>query len=198
MFRRHMTYANVVATMALVFAMSGGALAAHHYLINSTKQINPRVLSRLKGEAGKPGATGAAGPVGRAGPAGQQGAQGKTGEEGLEGEPGTARAFGVVTAGGAIDLENPRFDVKDVLTPGPGIYCIQVEYPEVVNLFTSFIVATVSAEADPGAIAKARNHFPQPCNASGFEVDTFVMKANTTTGVITDEPKAEPFNFVIP
>jgi len=28
--RRHLSYANVVATMALVFAMSGGALAATH------------------------------------------------------------------------------------------------------------------------------------------------------------------------
>jgi hypothetical protein len=28
--RRHLNYANVVATLALVFAMSGGALAASH------------------------------------------------------------------------------------------------------------------------------------------------------------------------
>jgi hypothetical protein len=34
--RRHLSYANVVATMALVFAMSGSALAAKHYLITST------------------------------------------------------------------------------------------------------------------------------------------------------------------
>jgi hypothetical protein len=43
--RRRLSYANVVATLALVFAMSGGALAASHYLVNSTKQINPKVLS---------------------------------------------------------------------------------------------------------------------------------------------------------
>lgn len=42
--RRHLSYANVVATLALVFAMSGGALAAKHYLVNSTKQFNPKVL----------------------------------------------------------------------------------------------------------------------------------------------------------
>jgi hypothetical protein len=45
--RRRLSYANVVATLALVFAMSGGALAANHYLINSTKQINPKVLKAL-------------------------------------------------------------------------------------------------------------------------------------------------------
>lgn len=52
MVRRRFTYANVVATMALVFAMSGGALAASHYLINSTRQINPRVLKSLRGRRG--------------------------------------------------------------------------------------------------------------------------------------------------
>ncbi len=56
--RKHLSYANVVATLALFFASSGGALAASHYLINSTKQINPKVLKKLKGSAGKPGPAG--------------------------------------------------------------------------------------------------------------------------------------------
>ncbi|MHB8240434.1 MAG: hypothetical protein ACYDHN_00430 [Solirubrobacteraceae bacterium] len=42
--RKRLTYANVTATLALVFSMSGGALAASHYLIRSTKQISPKVL----------------------------------------------------------------------------------------------------------------------------------------------------------
>ncbi len=42
--RKRLTYANVTATLALVFSMSGGALAASHYLIKSTKQISPKVL----------------------------------------------------------------------------------------------------------------------------------------------------------
>jgi hypothetical protein len=46
--RKHLSYANVVATLALVFAMSGGALAAKHYLLNSVGQINPRVLKSLR------------------------------------------------------------------------------------------------------------------------------------------------------
>ncbi len=67
--RRRLSYANVTATLALVFAMSGGALAANHYLINSTKQINPKVLKKLKGSTGK---TGAAGATGATGPKGQR------------------------------------------------------------------------------------------------------------------------------
>jgi hypothetical protein len=49
--RKHLSYANVVATIALVFAMSGSALAAKHYLITSTNQISPKVLKKLAGKA---------------------------------------------------------------------------------------------------------------------------------------------------
>src|SRR5437763_16587897 len=59
--------AMAVALFALFFAMGGGAYAAKHYLITSTKQISPKVLKALKGKAGKPGAAGATGPAGPAG-----------------------------------------------------------------------------------------------------------------------------------
>jgi collagen triple helix repeat protein len=86
--RRRMSYANVVATLALVFAMSGGALAASKFLITSTKQIKPSVLAQLKGKAGKNGAVGAQGPAGLAGPAGPAGPQGPAGANGKDGAPG--------------------------------------------------------------------------------------------------------------
>jgi len=80
--RRRLTYANVTATVALFFAISGGALAASHYLINSTRQINPKVLKVLKGRRGATGATGARGKEGlpgNGGPAGKEGRQGEAG-----------------------------------------------------------------------------------------------------------------------
>src|ERR1700687_5083550 len=80
--RRHLSYANVVATLALVFAMSGGALAAKHYLINSTKQINPKVLKKLRGHAGTNGPKGPAGLQGATGAQGVSGAQGTKGADG--------------------------------------------------------------------------------------------------------------------
>jgi hypothetical protein len=43
-----MTYANVAATLALMFSMGGGALAASHYLITSTSQIKPSVQRSLR------------------------------------------------------------------------------------------------------------------------------------------------------
>jgi collagen type VII alpha len=89
--RRRLSYANVTATLALVFAMSGGAMAANHYLITSTKQINPKVLKKLTGKAGSTGATGATGPqgaTGKEGAAGKEGLTGKEGKEGLTGKEG--------------------------------------------------------------------------------------------------------------
>ncbi len=55
--KKHVT-TSVVVTLALLFTMSGGALAANHYLITSTKQISPKVLKKLKGNTGKKGAKG--------------------------------------------------------------------------------------------------------------------------------------------
>jgi hypothetical protein len=86
--RRRLTYANVAATLALFFAMTGGALAASHYLITSTKQIKPSVLSALKGKAGPAGAPGAQGPAGSQGPAGPRGEAGASGSSGANGAPG--------------------------------------------------------------------------------------------------------------
>jgi hypothetical protein len=86
--RRRLTYTNVGVTLALFFSMTGGALAASHYLIASTKQIKPSVLSALKGKAGPAGANGAAGVAGPAGPAGAAGVKGETGPQGPQGPQG--------------------------------------------------------------------------------------------------------------
>src|SRR5882757_7627353 len=85
--RRHLNYANVAATLALLFAMSGGALAANHYLINSTHQINPKVLRRLKGNRGPRGPAGVRG-IAIQGPSGVNGLKGQRGEPGHEGPAG--------------------------------------------------------------------------------------------------------------
>jgi Collagen triple helix repeat (20 copies) len=108
--RRHLTYANVVATMALLFAMGGSALAAGQfaspaktkskeftapptskefgYVITSITQISPRVQAELK-------ATGRAGPVGPAGATGTPGTPGSHGTPGLSGAAGAPGIEGV-------------------------------------------------------------------------------------------------------
>jgi hypothetical protein len=95
--QKHLSYANVAATLALVFSMSGAAVAANHYLINSTKQINPKVLKKLRGRTG---------PRGPQGPAGREGRQGIEGREGRQGREGSEREVtergGDLAAGGTL------------------------------------------------------------------------------------------------
>jgi hypothetical protein len=89
--RKRFTYANVAMTLALVFAMTGGAYAAGKFLITSTKQIKPSVLAQLRGKAGPagaPGVQGSAGPAGTQGPAGKDGAPGANGKDGAPGANG--------------------------------------------------------------------------------------------------------------
>src|SRR6202046_332514 len=82
---KRITYTNIAMTVALVFAMTGGAYAAKRYVITSTKQISPAVLKSLKGAAGKAGGNGPAGPSGPQGAAGPQGVAGVKGDVGPEG-----------------------------------------------------------------------------------------------------------------
>lgn len=100
--QKRLTYANVVATLALVFAMSGGAVAASHYLITSTKQISPKVIKKLKGKAGPQGPAGKAGAAGQAGQTGKEGPAGQnlTAETPL---PSGHSESGTFSAGGGYD-----------------------------------------------------------------------------------------------
>jgi collagen triple helix repeat protein len=95
MIRRRITVSGLIATLALVFAMVGGAWGAGKYIITKTSQIKPSVLKQLKGKtgptgpAGAPGLNGATGPAGPTGPEGPKGPEGEPGEEGPAGPSGT-------------------------------------------------------------------------------------------------------------
>jgi hypothetical protein len=118
--RMHLTPSGVIATLALVFAMTGGAYAAKHYLITSTKQISPKVLKALKGKAGPAGPAGPAGAAGAgtAGAAGKEGLPGKEGPLGPEGKAGTSVAGTAASA-----AECPVGGVKYTSASGPNAVC---------------------------------------------------------------------------
>jgi hypothetical protein len=86
--RARASYANVGVTLALVFAMTGGAFAASKYVITSIKQIKPSVVKQLQGKAGPAGPEGKAGASGPVGKDGVQGPKGDLGEKGVAGTPG--------------------------------------------------------------------------------------------------------------
>ena len=89
--RTRINATTVLAVLALVFAMTGGAYAAKKYLITSTKQISPSVLKALQGKAGAAGAPGVAGAQGAQGPGGPAGTAGSAGGKGETGPAGPER-----------------------------------------------------------------------------------------------------------
>jgi Collagen triple helix repeat (20 copies) len=100
------TYSNVVATMALFFALAGGAWAATQLpkeSVGSTQlakgAVTPAKLSDqakkgFTGARGEAGAQGALGPRGNEGPRGENGAAGATGPQGIRGATGATGATG--------------------------------------------------------------------------------------------------------
>jgi hypothetical protein len=115
--RKHITPATAMSFVALVFAMTGGALAASSSgggtgskttasvtrgtpaATAAKSKAKPKAKTGPRGPAGPKGATGAAGATGPAGPTGATGATGAagtngTGTEGKEGKEGKAGAPG--------------------------------------------------------------------------------------------------------
>ncbi|HEV3072734.1 MAG TPA: hypothetical protein VGY76_15050 [Solirubrobacteraceae bacterium] len=137
--RNRLTYANVTATLALVFAMSGGAYAANKFLITSTKQISPKVLKALKSAPGKNGAPGTAGAAGVQGPTGPAGAKGEAGAPGARGETGPAGPKGEAgasgkegspwTAGGTLPKGKSETGAWSVQTHGATVGVTSISFP---------------------------------------------------------------------
>ena len=120
-----LSYANVAATLALFFALSGTAVAGAKLLISGANVKNHsltgvdikngslglRTLSlvartRLKGTSGPAGATGQQGPQGSQGPAGQQGPAGPQGATGSQGATGVGVTTATASGTDVTDYQN--------------------------------------------------------------------------------------------
>lgn len=186
MLKSRFTYANIVATLALVFAMSGGALAASKYLITSTKQISPKVVSSLKGKAGSAGTAGATGPAGPAGP------QGSAGPQGAQGTAGSAIAFAYIGGVAASPTVTAAKNVSSASRVGPGTtvgeYCITTTVP-----FQNVAGITDLEFGGGNGVTVSANTVIVPIVVAAGE-----CPPSTTVVVITgDEKEAKDTNFWI-
>ncbi len=189
--RMHLTPSTAIATLALVFAMTGGAYAASKVLITSTKQISPKVLKSLQGKAGSPGANGAQGPAGPAGAAGPQGAAGTAGAKGETGPAGTNGTNGINgTTGFTATLPSGK-----TLTGDWSLTKIAAA-EELVSTGVSFGIPLVEAPVPHLVNAKGKElavgPAPPPNNGSVVEEVTPVNCLGSAA-----EPKANPGNLCV-
>lgn len=150
--RQRLTYANIMATIAVFMALGGSAYAAVVLPANSvgSKQIKNRAVTLAKigssarralhgqrgvrGPRGLEGQQGAQGPQAPQGPQGPQGGPGAPGQAGSQGPAGTARAYGLVTSTGTLVAGKSK-NIATVtssgdqycITPSPGINVASVE-----------------------------------------------------------------------
>jgi Collagen triple helix repeat (20 copies) len=117
--RKHISPATVLAFVALVFALTGGAFAAtgggsgspsRATTLATAAKAKPKAKTGPRGPAGPrgaTGATGAAGPAGAAGPTGPAGAGGAKGESGAAGPQGAQGSQGEKGEKGAEGEQGP-------------------------------------------------------------------------------------------
>jgi hypothetical protein len=209
MTRKYLTYSNVAATLALLFAITGGAFAAtgggsgspRHKATASTaragshmtlataakKKSKPKSLRGPAGPKGAAGATGPAGPTGPAGATGLKGSQGNignTGEghEGKEGKEGHEGKEG--TTGFTKTLPKGETETGAWITS---------ESREGIQASISFAIPLSKA------LGADEVHY---VNAAGEEVyfspsTGFELKTTTACPGSAAEPAAEPGNLCI-
>src|ERR1700754_49918 len=148
--RRHLTYANVAASLALFLALGGAAYAATQLPKNSvgTNQIRKEAVT-----AGKIARKTRQQLQGDRGPQGPQGPQGKTGKTGAKGATGARGATGATGARGAngTDGTGPAFEVFATGKALPGSIAAQTLGPGAYVLSANVTVTS----AAPGVSAVA-------------------------------------------
>jgi hypothetical protein len=121
--RRRLTYANVIATLALFLALNVGAYAAIRIPANSIgsaqlknkavtpKKVSPAAVKLFKGAKGSKGVKGLPGPAGAQGPG------------------GTAVAFAAVGAGGTtVASQTKNVADANIKHPASGVYCFELPF----------------------------------------------------------------------
>src|SRR5664279_1836011 len=167
------------------FSLSGAAFAAKHYVLDSTSQINPKVLNALKGKTGPKGARGPAGATGA------QGAAGAQGVAGAAGTPGSAIGYAhlLVSAGGVtLDATRSKNVAQaNVTHPATGVVCFSGlsftprNLAGVMDATTvGNIIVSVSLAPDApvtvvcGAIGQAAIQITNPSTGTNTDHDVYV------------------------
>jgi hypothetical protein len=190
--RSRLTYANVVATLALFLALGGSSYAVVQFTGKNVKD-NSLTTKDVKNRSllnrdFKPGQL-PAGSKGDQGPQGVQGAKGDKGDTGNDGAPGSAAAYARVDASGG--LATPPFSKNidratqiDFGSPATGYYCLHSTVP------VNNIVATLRGTDSPGGEIKAEAVTNIHCTSGGSSAPEYNVQVSTfdSAGAFADRP----------
>jgi hypothetical protein len=200
--RPRLTYANVMSTLALFFALAGGSAFAATKLITG-KQIaagtitaknikaksllakdfaNKQLPAGARGATGAPGATGAQGPAGAAGAAGAPGA------------PGAAVAYGYAASAGSgagVGFGAATLGFTSVTEPSPGEFCVS---PVFKNSAGTVIEPDVSLAGTNSALVTWVD--PQQCGGAGNAYE--IWYADPSSGSLESPPSGDGFSISVP
>lgn len=147
--RSKLSYANVMATIAVFVALGGSSYAAVQLANNSvrSKHVKDRSLLKRDFKRGQlpAGPKGDQGAQGIQGSQGVQGVQGIQGEQGTAGAPGSAKGYAFVSASGVLDPAR-RKGVNSVTRPDLGaagsgddnVFCFDLTFDPVVAVASAF------------------------------------------------------------
>lgn len=181
--RRHLTYANVAATLALFLALGGAAYAATRLPRNSvgTAQLKAgavtagkiarKTRNQLRGDRGPQGPQGKVGKTGKVGP---KGAAGAAGTRGATGADGTGPAFEVFATGKAVSEAGSAIAAENL---GAGAYVISADVTVESTLTTP---TEVSCELNGGGEASGWVENEKPTTLSLSVTRTLGSAGNAT------------------
>jgi Collagen triple helix repeat (20 copies) len=172
--RRHLTYANVAATLALFLALGGAAYAATQLPKNSvgTNQLRKEAVTaakiakktrkQLQGNRGPAGPQGPQGKTGKQGAKGATGARGAQGNTGAPGADGTGPALEVVTASKPIEAVGSTVVSQNL---APGAYVVTADVV-VESAVTTAVTCTLNG-SNSEAVGNVAEGSPATLTLSG-------------------------------
>ena len=183
---RHLSYANVMATLALFAALGGSSYAALNLPKNSVgpKQLRANAVTSTKV---KPGSllTSDFRRSQRAalrGRRGSRGAPGSAGPQGPAGPEGSARAFAQVSGDGVVFQPLAKgITTANVTNPGPGEYCFSGLAFTPANVQATINAESVAPAQQPAAFATIGPAFNN-CPGAQFTVVTAASGALANDG----------------
>jgi hypothetical protein len=181
--RRNLTPPTALAVVALVFAMSGGAIAAK----NSTTAEASKSNRGPKGPRGKQGPPGIAGPQGLKGDTGARGERGATGLQGPKGDTGDPWTAGGFLPSGATVGGTWFLGIGPEIAAGKGPGVISISFGLPMKGLPTIVIVKKGKEGEehaaecPGSVAFPKAAKGMLCLYTAQEAAGLELQAATPT-----------------